>query len=664
MANLKPWYKVVTPREDLREGKPLDASEFAVHLDQVRDGHAPSVYQDPKQFFERTFLTQNLCGLAAEVIRRLSGETTETSAVFNMSTQFGGGKTHSLTSLYHLAENGPKANGWAGVNRILERSGMSTVPKAATAVFVGTEFDSLKGRGGDDGTPLRKTPWGEIAWQIGGKKALEVLAEHEKQMTAPAGDVIRHFLPKGRPCLILMDELMNYVSRSRKSGMSAQLYNFIENLCEVVTTSERLVLVTSVPKSELEMTAEDVADFTRFQNKIEKFGQGRHHVCRGGDLRDHPPPTLRVVWSAGRCQEDHRRIRGLDRGPSAADSQLVPHRQRPRDLRGHVPLPSDSDLGVRAEMAGPAPFPADPWRIARCWHFGCQGHTRRATRAPTRPVDRHGHGAVGRLDVPCRPFRAVGRIPPGRGRHHGHLRQERRPRHPAGQRGGGHDQERPGCTGRLPRPSSSSPTAARPRPRPRCRRSAWQWPSRSWTSATSRRCWRRLGTSCYYLTVGKNRYRFSLSPNLNKLLADRRANVKPAEIDERVRGEIQKVFAVGSGIERVFFPEKSSQIPDRPTLTFVVLPPDQSMAEEKRTTALVDAMTKEYGTSSRTFKSALIWCVPDSPTSLAEEARKLLAWESIDEEDSDSLDDAAETAVGRESEEVPAGPQGICLADV
>jgi hypothetical protein len=27
MANLKPWYKVVTPREDLREGKPLDASE-------------------------------------------------------------------------------------------------------------------------------------------------------------------------------------------------------------------------------------------------------------------------------------------------------------------------------------------------------------------------------------------------------------------------------------------------------------------------------------------------------------------------------------------------------------------------------------------------------------------------------------------------------------
>src|SRR5512145_2978313 len=97
--NLKPWYRVVYPREDLRSGKPLDAAEFAVHLDQVRAGHAPEVYQDPQQFFERTYLTQSLTTLAVEVIRRLSGETTETSAVFNLATQFGGGKTHSLTLL-------------------------------------------------------------------------------------------------------------------------------------------------------------------------------------------------------------------------------------------------------------------------------------------------------------------------------------------------------------------------------------------------------------------------------------------------------------------------------------------------------------------------------------------------------------------------------------
>src|SRR4051795_5994587 len=141
--SLKPWYKVITPREDLREGKPLDASEFAVHLDHVRDGRAPAVYQQPDQFFERTFLTANLKDLSTQVVRRLSGIRVETSAVFNLSTQFGGGKTHALTLLYHLAKGGAEANKWKGVPSILEAAGVKSVPASAVAVFVGTEFDSI-----------------------------------------------------------------------------------------------------------------------------------------------------------------------------------------------------------------------------------------------------------------------------------------------------------------------------------------------------------------------------------------------------------------------------------------------------------------------------------------------------------------------------------------
>jgi predicted AAA+ superfamily ATPase len=127
MALLKPWYKVVTPREDLRESKPLDASEFAVHLDQVRDGRAPAVYRNPDDFFDRTYLTRSLLELAGQVVRRLSGERTETSAVFNLATQFGGGKTHALTLLYHLAKHGPKSHNWAGVRTILDKAGVSSV---------------------------------------------------------------------------------------------------------------------------------------------------------------------------------------------------------------------------------------------------------------------------------------------------------------------------------------------------------------------------------------------------------------------------------------------------------------------------------------------------------------------------------------------------------
>ncbi|MGH9328291.1 MAG: helicase-related protein, partial [Terriglobia bacterium] len=234
---------------------------------------APAVYQDPERFLERTFLTKGLTSLAAEVLRRLSGEKTETSAVFNMTTQFGGGKTHALTLLYHLANNSPKAKDWQGVPRLLQVAGLNAVPAAKVAVFVGTEFDPIAGRGGADGTPNRKTPWGEIAFQIGGASALSILAEHEKQMVAPGGDVIRAFLPKERPVLILMDELMNFVSRSRKSGMASQLYSFLHNLSEEARGRDNMVLAVSVPASELEMSADDQSDYERFKKLLDRVGK-------------------------------------------------------------------------------------------------------------------------------------------------------------------------------------------------------------------------------------------------------------------------------------------------------------------------------------------------------------------------------------------------------
>jgi hypothetical protein len=67
----------------------------------------------------------------------------------------------------------------------------------------------------------------------------------------------------------------------------------------------------------------------------------------------------------------------------------------------------------------------------------------------------------------------------------------------------------------------------------------------------------------------------------------------------------------------------------------VVLPPENSDIDEAKTLQLVDSMTKQSGTSDRTFKSALIWCVPDSGRQLCDEARKLLAWEDIQEEASE-----------------------------
>jgi hypothetical protein len=57
-------------------------------------------------------------------------------------------------------------------------------------------------------------------------------------------------------------------------------------------------------------------------------------------------------------------------------------------------------------------------------------------------------------------------------------------------------------------------------------------------------------------------------------------------------------------------------VPDRPVLTFVVLPPNQSMEDDKKTTQLIESMTRQYGSSGRTFKNALVWCLADNTNSL------------------------------------------------
>ena len=75
MAKLKPWYDVVELREDLRDNRPLDASEFAIHLDHIRAGRAPRDYADPRRFFDRTHVTGGLLDMASQVVRRLSGVT-------------------------------------------------------------------------------------------------------------------------------------------------------------------------------------------------------------------------------------------------------------------------------------------------------------------------------------------------------------------------------------------------------------------------------------------------------------------------------------------------------------------------------------------------------------------------------------------------------------
>ena len=639
---LKPWYKVVTPREDLREGKPLDASEFAVHLDQVREGKAPADYQKPERFFERTYLTKNLASLASEVIRRLSGEKTETNAVFNLSTQFGGGKTHALTLLFHLAKHGPAANKWAGVATLLTKAGVAGVPKANAAVFVGTEFDSISGRGGKDGTPLRKTPWGEIAFQLGGERAFAIVAEHDKKGEAPGGEVIRQFLPKDKPSLILMDELMNYVSRNRRGGLGAQLYNFLQNLSEVARSTDNVVLAVSIPASELEMTAEDQSDFERFKKVLDRLGKA---IVMSSDAEISEIIRRRLFEWDERAVTSEGKVmlpkEALETCAEYAD-WVVEHRQQ---------LPSQFNAD-RAREAFTSTYPFHPAVISvfeRKWQAlprfqQTRGILRLLALWVSRAYQEGFKGAhkdamigLGTAPLDDAMFRSATFEQLGETKLEGAVTTDicgKRDSHATRLDAEAQDTIK---DARLHRKAitaiffeSNGGQAKTDATVPEIRFAVAE-PGLDIGNVET--VLEALTEGCYYLAVERNRYHFSLKENLNKRFADRRATIPPAQVEEQICDEIQKVFSDGSGLERVYFAEKTIQIADRPTVTLVVLSPDRSLQDEKATVPFVENMIREYGTSSRTFKSAIIFCVPESPDTLREDARKVLAWEAIEDDD-------------------------------
>ena len=143
---MEPWYKVVTPRKEVREGRSFNPDEFAIALEQVVAGTAPEDYRDPAQFFARTYFTRALREHAGMVLRRLAGRTDNTAPVMTLITQFGGGKTHTLATLYHLAHAGKAAMFYPGVAQMIEKAGLDTVPTAKVAVFVGNAWDPQPGR--------------------------------------------------------------------------------------------------------------------------------------------------------------------------------------------------------------------------------------------------------------------------------------------------------------------------------------------------------------------------------------------------------------------------------------------------------------------------------------------------------------------------------------
>jgi hypothetical protein len=186
-------------------------------------------------------------------VRRLAGQGGD--PVVQLQTNFGGGKTHSMLALYHLF-SGIAPTELAGIDTVMQVAGAKTLPTVRRVVLVGNKISPGNPVIKPNGTVVR-TLWGELAWQLGDKKAFARLAADDEKATSP-GDVLRELFNQYGPCLILIDEWVAYARQLHDQsdlpagGFETQ-FTFAQVLPE--TYQWLLVPVQSSPQGAVEWQA-------------------------------------------------------------------------------------------------------------------------------------------------------------------------------------------------------------------------------------------------------------------------------------------------------------------------------------------------------------------------------------------------------------------------
>lgn len=253
--SMEPWWKNVEPHEDIVKGE-LKQSQFAVQLGDAVAGEGQSDYANPVTFFDRTYFTRNLERILLDVLNMVGSDGGRES-VIQLLTSFGGGKTHTLLSIYHMFENREKVDHLESIDEIIEKSEVEDIPEANVSVVVGNDLNPVTGREVEDTTI--KTIWGEIAYQLGGESAYKIIEENDNQRVAPGKDDLKEVLNEAGPSVILMDELTDYVTKAagvEGKNLESQTISFLQELTEVVSNMDKVSLVVTLPQSPYERSGE------------------------------------------------------------------------------------------------------------------------------------------------------------------------------------------------------------------------------------------------------------------------------------------------------------------------------------------------------------------------------------------------------------------------
>ena len=247
---LRPWVEVALPHPDVMANRFKEA-EFAADLFAVDSGNASEGYATPMAFFGITFLTEGLQRVLVAALQRMGGVGGD--PVIGLQTAFGGGKTHTMLAIYHLAKHlydGGDPRELPGMDAIVSRAGLSTMPRPQVAVFVGSA------RGTDVSLTLREGPkvytlWGYMAWRIAGEAGLRLVEEAERARTNPGSALLVELFRLSGPAVILLDEVVAYARQLPDDRFEA-LLSFVQSLTEAAKMVPGILVVGSLPESDIE----------------------------------------------------------------------------------------------------------------------------------------------------------------------------------------------------------------------------------------------------------------------------------------------------------------------------------------------------------------------------------------------------------------------------
>ncbi|MEN9424167.1 MAG: hypothetical protein RL122_1550 [Pseudomonadota bacterium] len=627
--NLKPWREIAVPHEDVLKGT-FQQAEFAADISRVHEGTATDEYQNPALFFQRTFITEGMRLLLDSVVKRLAGQGGD--PVIQLQTAFGGGKTHTMLAVYHLAKGDMPASDLQGIPTILNEAGIVELPRARLAVLDGIRQSPNQPMW--RGNLAVHTLWGELAWQLGGQEGYELVQDADRSGTSPGKAVLETLLARYAPCVILMDELVAYIrqfedGKSLTGGTFDSNLSFIQALTEALKAVPTAILLASLPQSHREagsqqgdkalaalshyfgriqalwkpVSAEEAFEivrrrlFTRISDKL-----AMEAVCRSfadfylANRQDLPNETQesryyeRLVFAYpihpevfDRLYEDwssldnFQRTRGVLKFMAKVIHRLWKDDNKdPLIMPGNLPL---YDADTRNDAIYYLPQGWDP-----VLEKDIDGE-----RAETTSIENH-DTRMGSVQACRRTARAIflGSAPSS-----------------SNQMVRGLELERIILGVALP----------------------------GQQVGVFKDALRRLQDRLHYLNHANNRFWFDTRPNLRREMEERKRRFQDKEdVVPLIRERMQKSFASSlfGGIH-VFTP--SSDVPDDVQLRLVVLPPDTAFSRSGQSFALDRAadILKNRGEQPRFKQNRLIFLAADydSVSRLKDQVRSLLAWRSI-----------------------------------